>query len=117
MKKLMFCSILSILFINSYSQDTLCSYFVGNIVYEFDYNKDEIIGVEENKNKFYSIDLKYGDILCLDLSDEKKRFRKVILEFFDGEIIQEYLVSEDNVYYTPLGVVKVLVGRPIIFKI
>ena len=117
MKKLMLCSILSILFINSYSQDTLCSYFVGKVVYEFNYQTNEIIGQDEQVNKFYNIDLKYGDVLCLDLNDEKTRFRKVILEFFDGEITEEYLESKDDFYYTPLGVVKVLVGRPTIFKI
>ena len=117
MKKLMLCSILSILFFNAYSQDTSCTYFTGKEVYEFDYQMDTILYWEEQTTKFFEIEITYGNVLCLDLSDDKKRFRKVITEYFDGEVIEQYLDSQDEVYFSPRGAVKISVGRPTIFKI
>jgi len=113
----MLCSILSILFFNAYSQDTTCTYFVGERVIEFDYYTSEILYEVEQEDKFYEIKLTYGNVLCLDLSDHKKRFRKVITEYFDGEVIEQFLDSQDEVYFSPRGTVKISVGRPTIFKI
>jgi len=117
MKKLMLFTILSTLFINSYSQDTTCTYFTGERVVEFDYQTSEIIYEVEQEERFYEIEITYGNVLCLDLSDHKKRFRKVITEYFDGEVIEQFLDSKDEVYYSPQGAVKISVGRPTIFKI
>ena len=117
MKKLMLCSILSVLFINAYSQDTSCTYFTGKRVIEFNYYTDTILYEVEQEERFYEIEITYGNVLCLDLSDGKKRFRKVITEYFDGEIIEQFLDSKDNVYFSPKGAVKVSVGRAKIFKI
>ena len=117
MKKLMLCSILSVLFINSYSQDTTCTYFTAERVIEFDYQTNEILFEVEQKSKYYDIKVKYGDVLCLDLSDAKKRFRKVIITFFDGTTIKDVLDSKDRIYYSPQGSTKVSVGRSTILKI
>jgi hypothetical protein len=117
MKKLMLFSFLSILFINSYSQDTICAYFTGGDVYEFDYRMDTILSYDEQTTKFYTIEIAYRQVLCLDLSDKKKRFRKVIIHYDDGEKITEILGSNQKVYYTPIGSVRVEVGRPTLFKI
>lgn len=117
MKKLMLCSILSILFFTTYSQDTSCTYFTGKRVIEFNYYTDTILYEVEQAEKFYEIEIIYGNVLCLDLSDHKKRFRKVITTFFDGSTSTQVLDSKDNVYYTQRGVVKVSVGKPTIFKI
>ena len=94
------------------AQDTLCTYFKGKNVYHFDYQQDTILYVEKQKEKYYDINIKYGDVLCLDLSDEKLRVRKVISTFFDGSTSTQVLDSKNHVYYTQLGVVKVLVGKP-----
>ena len=117
MKKLMLCSILSILFFNAYSQDTSCTYFQGKRVIEFDYYKSEILYEVEQEEKFYEIELAYGNVLFLDLSDEKKRFIKVITEYFDGDVIEQFLDSKDDVYFSPRGTVKISVGKPSLFKI
>jgi len=117
MKKLMLFTFLSILFINSYSQDTICTYFTGEDVYEFDYRTDSVLSYDEQTTKFYTIEIAYRLVLCLDLSDEKKRFRKVIIHYDDGERTIEILDSNNKVYYTPIGSVRVDVGRPRIFKI
>ena len=113
----MLCSILSILFFAAYSQDTSCTYFQCKRVIEFDYQTSEILYEVEQEDKFYEIELTYGNVLCLDLSDDKKRFRKVITEYFEGDIIEQFLESKDDVYFSPQGTVKISVGRPTIFKI
>jgi hypothetical protein len=117
MKKLMLCSILSILFFNAYSQDTTCTYFTNKTVHEFNYYTSEILNTSQNEDKYYDIVVKYGDVLCLDFNDKKNRFRKVITEYFDGDVIEQFLDSKNEIYYSPRGVVKVSVGKPKIFKI
>jgi len=94
------------------AQDTTCTYFKGKRVLEFDYKTSEIIYEVEQKTKFYDIEVKYGNVLCLDLSDDKNRVRKVLTTFFDGSTQEDMLDSKDYVYYSPQGTVKVSVGRP-----
>jgi len=94
------------------AQDTTCTYFKGEKVYEFDYQMDTILYWEEQTTKFYDIKVEYGNVLCLDLSDDKKRVRKVITTFFDGSTREDILDSQNEVYYSPRGVVKVSVGKP-----
>jgi hypothetical protein len=94
------------------AQDTTCTYFTGKEVYEFDYQMDTILYWEEQTTKFYDIEVKYGNTLCLDLSDNKNRVRKVITTFFDGTTRKDILDSKDYVYFTPKGVTKVSVGKP-----
>ena len=94
------------------AQDTTCTYFAGKEVYEFDYQMDTILYWEEQTTKFYDIEVKYGNTLCLDLSDNKNRVRKVITTFFDGTTRKDILDSKNEVYFTPRGVTKVSVGKP-----
>ena len=112
MKKLTLSIGLVAAILSAKAQDTTCTYFKGKKVYEFDYQMDTILYWEEQTTKFYDIEVKYGNVLCLDLSDDKPRVRKVITTFFDGTKRQDILDSKDEVYYTPRGVVKVSVGRP-----
>jgi len=112
MKKLTLSIGLVAAILSAKAQDTTCTYFKGKEVYEFDYQMDTILYWEEQTTKFYDIEVKYGNTLCLDLSDDKNRVRKVITTFFDGTIREDILDSKDEVYYTPRGVVKVSVGRP-----
>ena len=112
MKKLTLSIGLVAAILSAKAQDTTCTYFKGKEVYEFDYQMDTILWWEEQTTKFYDIEVKYGNTLCLDLSDDKNRVRKVITTFFDGTKRQDILDSKNEVYYTPRGVVKVSVGRP-----
>ena len=93
------------------AQDTTCTYFNGKTVHEFDYYMDTILYTNHNKDKYYDITVKYGDVLCLDLSDDKNRLRKVKTTFFDGSTRKDILNSKDNVYYTPKGTEKVSVSK------
>jgi hypothetical protein len=94
------------------AQDTTCTYFTGKRVIEFDYKMDTVLYEQEQTTKFFEIKVKYGDVLCLDLSDEKSRVRKVITTFFDGETVTQVLDSKNSVYYSPKGTAKVSVGKP-----
>jgi len=95
--------------LTSSAQDTTCTYFYKKRVIEFNYQTSEILLDTVHEKGFYEIPIKYGNVLCLDLNDEALRMRKVIIEYFDGEKVQNVL---DNIYYTKPGVVKVYVGRP-----
>jgi len=112
MKKITLSVGLIAVMLSSKAQDTTCTYFAGKEVYEFDYQMDTILWWEKQTTKFYDIEVKYGDVLCLDLSDKKNRVRKVITTFFDGTTRQDILDSKDDVYFTPRGTVKVSVGKP-----
>jgi hypothetical protein len=94
------------------AQDTSCTYFTGKEVYEFDYKADTVIGVGSQTSRFYEIDVEYRQVLCLDLSDHKNRVRKVIITYPDGSTSVEVLDSEDNVYFTGFGPLRVQVGKP-----
>ena len=112
MKKLTLTAGLIASMLSASAQDTLCTYFKDKHVFHFDYQTDTILRVEIQKEKYYHINLKYGDVLCLDLSDDKLRVRKVISTFFDGSMSTQVLDSKHRVYYTQRGVVKVSVGKP-----
>ena len=102
--------------LTSNAQDTTCTYFKGKRVLEFNYQTSKILYETEQTSRFYDIELEYGDVLCLDFSDEKVRTRKVITTFFDGTWREDILDSKDNVYYSPRGTVKVQVGKPRFFN-
>ena len=112
MKKLTLSIGLVAAILSAKAQDTTCTYFKDKTIYEFDYYMDTILYSTQQTTKYYEITVKYGDVLCLDLSDSKNRVRKVITTFFDGTTREDILDSKDEVYYTPRGVVKVSVGRP-----
>ena len=96
----------------SKAQDTTCTYFKDKTVYEFDYYMDTILYETQQTTKYYEITVKYGNVLCLDLSDSKDRVRKVITTFFDGSTREDILDSKNEVYYSPIGATKVSVGKP-----
>jgi hypothetical protein len=112
MKKLTLSIGLVAAILSAKAQDTTCTYFTGKRVIEFDYKMDTILYEQEQTTKFFDIKVRYGNVLCLDLSDHKNRVRKVITTFFDGTTRKDILDSKDEVYYTPKGTVKVLVGKP-----
>tara|TARA_R110002012_G_scaffold319595_1_gene540737 strand:- start:183 stop:539 length:357 start_codon:yes stop_codon:yes gene_type:complete len=112
MKKLTLTAGLIASMLSASAQDTLCTYFKGKSVYEFNYQTSKVISKDVQKTRYYEINIEYGDVLCLDLSDRKTRVRKVITTFFDGTTSTQILDSKNNVYYSQRGAVKVLVGKP-----
>ena len=116
MKKLTLTIGLVAAILSAKAQDTTCTYFKGKRVIEFNYQTSKIIYEVEQDSKFYDIEVKYGDVLCLDLSDDKNRTRKVITTFFDGDTAVDILDSKQVVYFSPQGTTKVSVGRPKFFN-
>jgi len=112
MKKLTLSIGLVAAILSANAQDTTCTYFKGKEVYEFDYQMDTVLYFQKQTTKFFDIEVKYGNVLCLDLSDEKNRLRKVVTTFFDGETVTQVLDSKNSVYYSPKGTTKVSVGKP-----
>ena len=74
------------------AQDTTCTYFTGKRVLEFDYKMDTILYEQEHKTKFFDITVEYGNVLCLDLSDNKNRLRKVKTTFFTKVIMGAWAI-------------------------
>jgi len=111
MKKLTLSICLVAGILSAKAQDTTCTYFTGKRVIEFDYKMDTILYETKQTTRYYDIEVEYGNVLCLDLSDHKHKVRKVITTFFDGTTRVDILDSGDDVYYTPKGTVKVSVGR------
>jgi len=111
MKKLTLSIGLVAAILSAKAQDTTCTYFKGKRVIEFNYYTNKIMYEVEQKDKYYDIEVKYGDVVCLDLNDEKLRVRKVITTFFDGTTRIDILDSRDDVYYSPRGTSKISVGK------
>ena len=112
MKKLTLSIGLAASILSASAQDTTCTYFTGKKAIEFNYYTSEILYAKEQDSKYYDIIVKYGDVVCLHFSDDRRRTRKVITTFHDGSIQEDVLNSKDNVYYSPRGTVKVQVGKP-----
>ena len=93
------------------AQDTTCTMFHKKEVLEFNYYTNEIISQDLHTNRYYDINVNYGDVLCLHFYDKKARIRKVIITFFDGSTSLEVLNSKDYVYFSPPGTTKVSVGK------
>ena len=93
------------------AQDTTCTYFNGKNVYEFDWKMDTVLYTDKQTTKFYDIYIKHGNVLCLDLSDDKNRLRKVVTTFFNGKTVTQVLDSKNSVYYFPKDATKVSVGK------
>ena len=106
----MLCTILSTLFINSYSQDTTCTMVKVDEVLEFNYQTSEIIEREDYKGTVF-IEVGYREVLCLHLYDKKKRKRRVIVTYPDGEQVVQTLDSKGNVYYSEIGPLTVEVQK------
>mgnify|MGYP003680693880 CR=1 FL=1 len=94
------------------AQDTTCTYFTGKRVIEFDYYQDTILHEKQHVEKYHDIKVKFNDVLCLHLADEKNRVRTVIVTYFDNYVSKQVLDSKNHIYFSPLGVVKVSVGKP-----
>ena len=118
MKKLMLSILFLFLFLNSKSQDTICTMVILDEVLIFNFYNSEIID-EYAESGDIVIEVGYREILCLHLYDQiddslqttKKRKRKVTIFYPNGEQSVEKLESNDSVYYTSIGPLKVIVGK------
>ena len=112
MKKLTLSIALAVGIMSAKAQDTTCTYFVGNVVYEFNYQTSEIIYEKTHNSGLYSIKVKDGDVLCLDFSDTIACTRKIVTTYSDGEEDIAHLNANSKVYYSQDSILRVQVGRP-----
>ena len=85
-----------------YSQDTLCVMICQDEVINFNYKTSDITNRFDHAGK-YEIKINKGEVLCLHLNDEQRKFREVKVKFSDGEQITNVFNSFDNVLYTKEG--------------
>ena len=112
MKKLILSIALAAGIMSAKAQDTTCTYFVGNVVYEFNYQTSEIIYEKTHNSGLYSIKVKDGDVLCLDFSDTIACTRKIVTTYSDGEEDIAHLNANEKTYYSQDSILRVQVGRP-----
>ena len=112
MKKLTLSIALAAGIMSAKAQDTTCTYFVGNIVYEFNYRTSKIIGEDIHNSGLYTIRVKEGDVLCLDFSDTIACTRKVVTTYSDGEEDIVHLDANEKTYYSQDSILRVQVGIP-----
>jgi hypothetical protein len=110
MKKLILFLALAAGIMSAKAQDTTCTYFVGNEVYEFNYQTSEIIYEKTHNSGLYSIKVKDGDVLCLDFSDTIACTRKVVTTYSDGEEDIVHLDANEKTYYSQESILRVQVG-------
>ena len=110
MKKLTLSIALAAGIMSAKAQDTTCTYFVGNEVYEFNYQTSEIISEDIHNSGLYTIRVNDGDVLCLDFSDTIPCTRKVITTYSDGEEDIVYLNANGKVYYSQNSILRVQIG-------
>ena len=97
----------------SYSQDTLCVMICVDEVINFDYQTSKITNRTAHEGDF-EINVREGEIMCLHLCDEKKRYRDVTTTFENGDHIHNTFDSFDNVVFTreSWGNVKIHISEP-----
>jgi hypothetical protein len=110
MKKLTLSIALAAGIMSAKAQDTTCTYFVGNIVYEFNYQTSEIISEDIHNSGLYTIRVKEGDVLCLDFSDTIPCTRKVISTYSNGEKNIVHLNANERTYYSQNSMLRVQIG-------
>tara|TARA_R110002110_G_scaffold113434_1_gene281661 strand:+ start:440 stop:769 length:330 start_codon:yes stop_codon:yes gene_type:complete len=102
MKKITLSIALLALVLTAKAQDTICTMVKTNEVIEFNYQTSEVIEREDYKGIVF-IEVKDGEVLCLHLYDGKRRKRKVITTYSNGEQVIQRLQSKDDVYYSQIG--------------
>ena len=68
-------------------------------VIDFNYHTSKITNRTAHKGDF-EIKVKEGEVMCLHLADEKKRYRDITTFFEDGDHIHNTFNSEDNVVFS-----------------
>jgi len=84
------------------AQDTLCVMITPDEVITFDFQTSTVTNrvLAEGITR---LRVEPGEVMCLHLLDEKRRFRHVTTFYDDGDHSHEVFESKDNVYFSPLG--------------
>ena len=95
------------------AQDTTCVMITLDEMIIFDYQTSEVI---DRGPVGYDVVLNVGEdeVMCIHLSDGKKRFRDVVTTYSDGEHTHHTFKSKNDVYYSPCcqGNLVIEIGQP-----
>jgi len=84
------------------AQDTLCVMITLDEVIDFDFDSSEVIG-RTPLTDVTTLRVDSGEVMCLHLYDDKRRFRDVTVFYDDGDHTHNTFESKDDVYFSPLG--------------
>ena len=82
-----------------FTQDTLCVMVCLDEVIDFNYQTSKITNRTAHKGDF-EIKVKEGEVMCLHLCDDKKRYRDITTTFEDGDHTHNTFDSKDNVIFS-----------------
>ena len=97
--------------LTSNAQDTINVFVDKNNVYYFKHNSIEVIKKYPHLNKDIIVYIEEDERLQIHLYDNKLRTRKFTTTFEDGDITENIFDSKDNIYYSPVGPLKLNVGK------
>ena len=87
MKKLTLSIGLVAAMLSAKAQDTICVYFHGEEVYEYNYYTSEIVSETKQTEDFMEIIVDSNKVLCLHLGDQKNRVRNLNSLLNNGDIV------------------------------
>ena len=85
------------------AQDTICIMLTQDERITFNFQTSEVLHREPLHDTIAYIRVEPGEVLCLHLYDEKKRFRDITTTWDDGDHRHDTFLSKDDVYFTPYG--------------
>jgi len=81
------------------AQDTTCVMICLDEVINFDFQTSEVLNRYDHEGEL-ELRIEDGEVLCLHLFDNKKRFRDVTTTFSDGDHMHNTFNTEDNVVFS-----------------
>tara|TARA_R110000796_G_scaffold231787_1_gene349804 strand:- start:289 stop:621 length:333 start_codon:yes stop_codon:yes gene_type:complete len=85
------------------AQDTICIMLTHEEQITFNFQTSEVIHREPLHDTIAYIRVELGEVLCLHLYDEKRRFRDITTTWDDGDHRHDTFPSKDDVYFTAYG--------------
>ena len=84
------------------AQDTLCVMITLDEVINFDFETSEVL-TRKPVTSLTTLRVDSGEVMCIHLYDDKRRFRDVTVFYDDGDHTHDTFESKDDVYFSPLG--------------
>ena len=84
-------------------QDTICIMLTHDEQITFNFQTSEVTHREPLHEETAYIRVEPGEVLCLHLLDEKRRFRDITTTWDDGDHRHDTFPSKDDVYFTAYG--------------
>jgi|TARA_R110002050_G_scaffold139908_1_gene264475 hypothetical protein len=81
------------------AQDTTCVMICLDEVINFDFQTSEVLNRYDHEGEL-ELRIEDGEVLCLHLFDNKKRFRDITTTFSDGDHMHNTFNTKDNVVFS-----------------